>query len=98
MKKILLLPVITVVFLCCTNAKKEVTDIKDTKIALRADTVNVVKLTDTLVINESTCRGCAYENSTAFAIKDSLNVIKLLTVETSDTNPRIWPVEISASG
>ncbi|MBK9568598.1 MAG: hypothetical protein IPO53_00815 [Chitinophagaceae bacterium] len=87
MKKILLLPVITVVFLCCTNAKKEVTDIKDTKIALRADTVNVVKLSDTLVINESTCRGCAYENSTAFAIKDSLNVIKLLTVERSDTNP-----------
>jgi hypothetical protein len=56
-------------------------------IKLRTDTLNVVTLTDTLVIYESTCRGCAYENSTAFAIKDSLDVVKLLTVETIDNNP-----------
>ena len=86
MKTILLLPVIAVVLLCCTNTKKEAAVIIDSKIALRTDTINVVKLTDTLVINESTCRGRAYENSTAFAIKDSLDLIKLLTVETSDNN------------
>ena len=83
MKTILLLPVIAVVLLCCTNTKKEAAVIIDSKIALRTDTINVVKLTDTLVINESTCRGCAYENSTAFAIKDSLDLVQLLTVETS---------------
>ena len=54
---------------------------------LRADTINVVKLFDTLVINESTCRGCAYEESTHFEIKDSLDIIKLLDIITTDNNP-----------
>ena len=43
-------------------------------------------MADTLVIYESTCRGCAYESSTAFAIKDSFDIVKLLTVETQDNN------------
>ena len=86
MKKLLLLPVIAVTLLYCTNAKKEEATIKDTKISLRTDTINVVKLTDTLIIYESTCRGCAYETSTAFAIKDSFDIVKLLNVETSDNN------------
>ncbi len=87
MKNLLFLPVIAVVLFCCTNSKKETVIIKDKKVSLRADTLNLVKLTDTLIIYESTCRGCAYESSTAFAIKDSLEVVKLLTVETIDNNP-----------
>ena len=87
MKKICLLQVILFFLLSCTNAKKEKVEIKETKVMLRADTINIVKLTDTLVIYESTCRGCAYESSTAFAIKDSLDMVKLLTVATLDNNP-----------
>lgn len=86
MKKICLLPVILFFLLSCTNAKKEIVESKETKVMLRADTINVVKLTDTLVIYESTCRGCAYESSTAFAVKDSLELVKLLTVETVDNS------------
>ena len=87
MKKLLLSAVIIAFLWSCNNAKKEVDSIKDTKVMLRADTVNVVKLTDTLVIYESTCRGCAYEQSTHFEIKDSLDVIKLLNIITTDNNP-----------
>ena len=61
-------------------------DSKDTKLMLRTGTINVVKFTDTLVIYESTCRGCTYEASTAFTIKDSLDIVKLLTVATVDNN------------
>jgi len=71
----------------CNNLKKEVIDKKNTKLELRANTVNIVKPTDTLVIYESTCRGCAYEASTHFEIKDSLDIIKLLDIITSDNNP-----------
>jgi D-tyrosyl-tRNA(Tyr) deacylase len=70
----------------CNDRKKETIIIKNNKISLKKDTVNIVKLSDTLVIHESTCRGCAFESSTAFAIKDSLDVVKLLTVETTDNN------------
>ncbi len=86
MKKIYLLPFILFFLLSCTNAKKEIVESKETKVMLRADTINSVKLSDTLVIYESTCRGCAYEASTAFAIKDSLELVKLLTVETVDNS------------
>jgi hypothetical protein len=86
MKKILAFAVIVVFFFNCTSNKKEEVVQNNSKVSLRTDTVNVVKLTDTLVIFESTCRGCAYEASTAFAIKDSLDIVKLSVVETSDNN------------
>ena len=86
MKKILFLPVVSLFLFSCTNQEKKETKQMDAKIALRPDTLNVVKLSDTLVIYEGTCRGCAYENSTAFVIKDSLDLLKLLQVETSDHN------------
>ena len=77
--------IIVIAFLLSCNSKEPET-IKDTKISLHSDTINVVKLTDTLVIYESTCRGCAYENSTAFEVKDSLNIVKLLSIVTTDNN------------
>ena len=86
MKKIILVPVIVMLFLSCTNKKKEANDVKDNKISLRSDTLNVVKLSDTLIIYESTCRGCAYEQSTHFDISDSLGIIKLSAIKTTDNN------------
>ncbi|MBK8311990.1 MAG: hypothetical protein IPL04_14870 [Chitinophagaceae bacterium] len=44
-------------------------------------------MTDTLVIYESTCRGCAFEGSTNFEISDSLGIIKLYDIITEDNNP-----------
>jgi hypothetical protein len=85
MKQLLTLILIIIIIVSCNDKKKEV-EKKDSRIYLQRDTLNVVKLADTMVINESTCRGCAYESSTAFAIKDSLDVVKLKTVETLDNN------------
>jgi hypothetical protein len=87
MKKIIYLLTSLIILISCKDKKNEPTIEKDNRISLRSDTLNVVKLTDTLVIYESTCRGCAYENSTAFVIKDSLDLVKLLTVETMDNSP-----------
>src|SRR5450432_1386644 len=86
MKKLFLFPVDVVFLLCCTNAKKEITGTKNNKVMLRTDTINVVKLTDTLVIYESTCRGCAYQQSTHFDISDSLGAIKLVDIITTDNS------------
>jgi hypothetical protein len=85
MKQLFIIPVL--VFISCTNSKKEKQVTEDKRISLRKDILNVVKLTDTLVIYESTCRGCAYEQSTNFGISDSLGIIKLENTITKDNNP-----------
>lgn len=82
---IILVLAITLIYSC--KGKENIDQKKDYRIYLRSDTLNLVKMTDTLVIAESTCRGCAVESSTAFAIKDSLDIIKLHTIETQDDNP-----------
>lgn len=89
MNKIGLAIVMVSLFASCSNKKKEklVVETKDNKIALHSDTLNVVKLTDTMVIYESTCRGCAYEQSTHFDISDSMGLVKLYDVVTTDNNP-----------
>jgi hypothetical protein len=69
----------------CNNSTKDI--VADNRIALRTDTINTVKLTDTLIIFESTCRGCAYERSTDFSISDSMNIIKLADIITTDNSP-----------
>lgn len=56
-------------------------------ITLHSDSVNVVKLTDTLVIYSAVCRGCEYEKSTEFSISDSLGIVELKSIETIDNNP-----------
>ncbi len=85
MKLTVLIGIITL-FLSCNNNDKNAALLKDTRISLRSDTVNVVRLTDTLVIYESTCRGCAYEGSTHFAVTDSMNIIQLDKVITTDNS------------
>jgi hypothetical protein len=87
MKKLILFPATLIFLTCCNHSNKETKDKENTRIMLRADTLNVVKLTDTLVIYENTCRGCAYEQSTHFDINDSLGVVKLLDIITTDNNP-----------
>ncbi len=52
---------------------------------LRQDTLNMVKLSDTLIIFEGTCRGCQYEHD--FFIKDTADIISLVSIETKDYNP-----------
>ena len=88
MRKLFALLFITsLVFSCTNNTSDGTKEIADNRIALRTDTINIVKLTDTLVIHEGTCRGCAYEASTNFAINDSMNIIKLADVVTTDNSP-----------
>jgi len=87
MKTILFYLIALVTVASCTNSKKEKEVAKeDTYISLHSDTINVVKMTDTLVIYESTCRGCKYEQSTHFDISDSMGIIKLYDVKTTDNN------------
>lgn len=88
MKKILLAVVIISILVACNNAKKEKIPGKaEGRILLRTDTLNVVKITDTMIIYESICRGCAYEGSTEFTISDSLGIVKLDHIESHDNNP-----------
>ncbi len=49
--------------------------------------LNDAKLTDTLVIYENVCRGCAYEESTHFEVVDSNELVKVSKIETIDNNP-----------
>jgi hypothetical protein len=85
MNKLFFIVLISMIVTSCNNNTKDV--VADNRIALRTDTINTVKLTDTLVIFESTCRGCAYERSTNFAISDSMNMIKLEDIVTTDNSP-----------
>ncbi|MBS1759259.1 MAG: hypothetical protein JST23_03965 [Bacteroidetes bacterium] len=88
MKLILPLLVFALVVIACnSNEKNNPTAQKDKKVVLHTDTLNVVKLSDTLVIYESTCRGCAFEGSTSFSIDDSLGIVALDKIETIDNNP-----------
>jgi hypothetical protein len=85
MYKYIFVLIIAAAFISCNNQSKNEPP-KDNRISLQRDTINVVKPTDTLVIFESTCRGCAYEGSTNFSIDDSLGVVKLTNVITTDNN------------
>jgi len=87
MKSFLWLISFVVVITSCNNSKEEKATTKDNRIFLRTDSTNVVRLSDTMLIYESICRGCKYESSVRFAINDSLAVVKLQEVITSDNNP-----------
>jgi hypothetical protein len=84
MNKVFFSAWVSMAVISCTNNSK---DAVDKRISLRTDTINVVKLTDTLIIYQSTCRGCEFEKSTNFAISDSMNMIKLADVITTDNSP-----------
>ncbi len=86
MKKTILLILVSTILYSCKEKEKTAVK-KDNRIYLQTDTLNVVKMTDTMAIAESTCRGCAMESSTAFTIKDTLGIVKLESVETQDNSP-----------
>lgn len=65
----------------CNQSKKE--DNKN-KVVLDSATVTEARLTDTLVIHENTCRGCAYQYSTHFDVSDSLGIVELQRIVTTD--------------
>ncbi|MBK6936631.1 MAG: hypothetical protein IPH18_06895 [Chitinophagaceae bacterium] len=76
-----------IVTLIVCNSTKQSDNFRNKRINLRTDTINVVKLTDTLQIWQSVCRGCADEFIPRFGISDSLNMIEVLRTETVDDNP-----------
>lgn len=81
MKKIVLIIAGVLVFSCHSHQANDLN-----KVYLTKNKLNVAKLTDTLVISETTCRGCAYEYATHFDIDDSLGVVKLDRIITTDNN------------
>lgn len=58
--------------------------LKKEHIVLQQNEINKVTLKDTLWITESTCRGCAYENSTSFDVEDTAGLVKLISIKTTD--------------
>jgi len=87
MKKFFALLLILFTVFSCTNNSTDEKKMADNRIALRTDTTNLVKLSDTLVIFASTCRGCAYEGSTSFSVSDSMDIIRLADIVTADNSP-----------
>ncbi|HMT74307.1 MAG TPA: hypothetical protein PKA77_09575 [Chitinophagaceae bacterium] len=74
-------------FFSACNSTKLSDNSRNKRVDLQTDTINVVKLTDTLQIYQSVCRGCADEYIPRFDISDSLNIIEMLGTETVDNNP-----------
>lgn len=59
----------------------------DHMVSVKYDSVTRLKMSDTLVIFENTCRGCAYENTTKFVLNDTTSVVKLYDIITEDNSP-----------
>jgi hypothetical protein len=47
---------------------------------------NLAQMNDSLVIYETVCRGCDYEKSTHFEIADSMDLVKVVKIETLNYN------------
>lgn len=71
----------------CKNYKQDTNaSLKNNWIMLRSDTMNLVRISDTMIIIESACRGCVYEATTSFSISDSMGMLELSHIETLDHN------------
>jgi len=70
----------------CNNNKQETPAKRSDLIIMTPQGMNQARMNDTLVIYEMVCRGCEYEESTHFEIKDSLNLVKIVKIETIDNN------------
>jgi hypothetical protein len=85
MKRVFTSVLILQAVISCGSSKKEKQETRNVNyITLRTDTLNAVNMSDTMIIFESTCRGCAYEESTEFSISDSTGIVKLDHIETHD--------------
>ncbi len=88
MKWLLFTTFLSLAFFSCDYFRQK--SVKNSnRFVLRNDSLNVVKLGDTLLILEYVCRACAYEESTNFVLLDSLNLVKLHHIETYDNNSEL---------
>ena len=87
MKRLSIYLMIAILACSCNNSSTKEPDPYENMVVLRADTLNTAKLSDSLIIHEYTCRGCAYEGSTHFNISDSTGIIELVKVISTDNNP-----------
>jgi hypothetical protein len=92
MKKALYIILASGLLMSCNAGKKEKPSPDQpqpaySRVELRSDTLNLVKRTDTLVIDQSVCIGCAYEESASFSVHDSLGLVELYKIETVNNNP-----------
>jgi len=82
MKKIVCIVACALVFSC--HAPDQAKD--KNKVYLKPNQLTIAKRTDTLVISENTCKGCAYEYATHFDVEDSLGMTKLDRIVTTDND------------
>ena len=85
--KFLLILFLPVFLFACNGLSSKMDDPYRRMVHLRTDTLNVVEMTDSMLIFESTCRGCAFEKSTRFDMYDSMGIIKIADIITTDNNP-----------
>lgn len=83
----LLLTFAILVIVSCNNSTKEPEKKPSDLIIMTPGGLNDAKLTDTLVIYENVCRGCAYEKSTHFEVVDSNELVRVSKIETIDNTP-----------
>lgn len=98
MKKVLYIILASGLLMSCNTGKKEKSSPDQplpaySRVELRSDTLNLVKRTDTLVIDQSVCIGCAYEESASFSVHDSLGLVELYKLKQSTTIRPMWTEE-----
>ena len=81
MKNIFVFVSIVMLFSCNQQLNKE---IKKEYYTVNVDTLNTINIGDTFKINQFVCRACAYELSTKFGIKDTANLVQLISIDDSD--------------
>lgn len=70
----------------CNTGKTKTPALSSDLIIMSPLSVNTGGMDDTLVIYESVCRGCEYEESTQFVLADSMNLVRVVKTETQDHN------------
>src|SRR5574337_1182165 len=85
MTKYLMTVLILMTFGCNNTSQKTTTKSSDL-IIMSPQGKNLAQMNDSLVIYETVCRGCEYEKSTHFEISDSMNLVKIVKIETLDHN------------
>jgi hypothetical protein len=85
MTKFFILVFVLIAFSCNDTEQKKPAKASDL-IIMTPQGKNVAQMNDSLVIYETVCRGCEYEKSTHFEISDSMDLVKIIKIETLDQN------------
>jgi hypothetical protein len=51
---------------------------------IQVDSLTLVNIGDTFTINQFVCRACAFEQTTKFGVKDTANLVQLISIDESD--------------